>query len=166
MGLYKAHRASEDYGGDGMSREIKFRAWDKKYNIMIEPEAFKRNDIWICGDGRVFELEEWSGYGGGGMREHDCTEQYILMQFTGVRDKNGKGREMYESDVYKQDSRHYVIEWSEYHCGWVVRSLASGAVLPGHLKNEVAVYDDYEYIGSIQEHPHLLEARSAIGTTE
>jgi len=99
--------------------------------------------------------------------EFECeVDPETVGEYTGLRDKNGKGREMYEGDVYKQESRHYVIEWSEYYCGWVVRSLASGAVLPGHLKNEVAVYDDYQYIGSIHEHPHLLEARSAIETNE
>lgn len=78
-------------------------------------------------------------------------------QYIGFKDRNGNGREMYEDDVYKSDNRHYLIEWSKNQCGWVARSLKSGAVLPNYLQGEIAVYDDYEYIGSIHDNPELLE---------
>jgi hypothetical protein len=92
---------------------------------------------------------------------HVPIDSETVGQYTGLNDRNGKGREMYEGDVYKQDSRYYLIEWSEYSLGWVVRSLKSNNVLPGHLRGEVAVYDDYEYVGTIYEHPHLLGGNQA-----
>lgn len=141
-----------------MSRDIRFRGKRIDNGEWIYGSLLD-GDIIVAGpvdaDGDYIGVGEWCS-----------VDRKTVGQFTGLRDKNGRGREMYEGDVYKQDSRHYIIECSEYYCGWVVRSLASGAVLPGHLKGEVAVYDDYEFIGSIHEHPHLLEARSAIGTTE
>lgn len=123
-----------------MTREIpKFKAWDG--TLFYEP-------IIACGklyrDWRDFEDENNAPYD-------------ELIRPTGIKDRNGKGREIYEGDVYKQDNRHYVVEWSEYNVGFVARSLASKHVLPGFLRGEIAVYDDFEHIGSIYEHPHLLE---------
>ena len=126
-----------------MAREIKFRAWFPLTNTM-----HSWNDIgWK-------EMNEEMSVHTLLNREY---EHFNPMQYTGLKDRNGKGREMYEGDIYKQDSRHYVIEWSEQQCGFVTRSMQSRSVLPGYLQGEIAVYDDYEYIGSIYEHPNLLK---------
>ena len=60
-------------------REIKFRAWDKSCNKMRGI-----NGIQDC-----FSLRS----------DGICNEDYILMQYTGLKDKNGK--EIYEGDVDK-----------------------------------------------------------------
>ena len=57
-------------------REIKFRAWDKWRNKMIQP-----NDGDFIG---WHAMKNW----------RDCLE---VMQFTGLKDKNGK--EIYEGDI-------------------------------------------------------------------
>jgi len=130
-----------------MSREIKFRAWNEEKGIMMLPGSV---DLFIHFDGTLNHHDL------GIVQGSSNTPQMTLMQYTGLQDKNGKGREIYEGDVYKQEGRHYVVEWSERTLGFVARSLKSGSVLPGYLQGEIAVYDDYEYIGSIHEHPHLL----------
>ena len=60
-------------------REIKFRAWDNKQNKM-------RND-------------GFSIYYDGSIQFADSIESkdFILMQYTGLKDKNGK--EIYEGDI-------------------------------------------------------------------
>lgn len=62
-----------------MSREISFRAWVKTKSIMI-PDAFI--DHWNVTDGDRFRF-----------KREDCE----VMQFTGLKDKNG--RKIYEGDI-------------------------------------------------------------------
>jgi uncharacterized phage protein (TIGR01671 family) len=139
-----------------MGREIKFRAWDKKFNIMLAPEAFNRNDIWITGEGKVYEIEEWSGYSGGGKREIDCSEQYILMQYTGLKD-------IYEGDIldclYPERGEHGdVFDYSNYKGVVVWDKSTYKFVLKCTLGNE---YLEHllrpSVIGNIYENPSLLE---------
>jgi len=63
-------------------REIKFRAWDKIRNLMITSKH------WSVGFGGEIRPQ--------GREEYNHNE-FILMQFTGLKDKNGK--EIYEGDI-------------------------------------------------------------------
>lgn len=128
-----------------MSRQIKFRAWDKKEKIMR-----KRWD----------ELYP------------ECTKGLELMQFTGLLDKNGK--EIYEGDIITDGKKAYEIKWwsgietDEYaynYTGWRAMEKEERYQGKGVASNSqnIKCYGHYgldtdkcEVIGNIYENPELL----------
>ena len=74
-----------------MSREIKFRAWDKKYRRMRTPDA----------------IFEWKPYYYDDLNGEIYEKDSILMQYTWLKDKNWK--EIYEWDLLYRDLTNYFI---------------------------------------------------------
>jgi len=113
-------------------REIKFRAWDKR-----------RNRIWQ--DVHLYQEDD----------------RFILMQYTGLKDKNGV--EIYEGDVVK-DSQGvgqvgfsppgFVVEVGEPERYW----LGGGLEYPPNSK-----LPDTSYIGNIYENPEILNPHTKGG---
>ncbi|MGG2970043.1 hypothetical protein EDM54_24220 [Brevibacillus borstelensis] len=130
-------------------REIKFRIWDKDLKKMR-----------VCGtdihDSIAFDMDNNAVYynmqnGCGSLA--DGTGTYDLMQFTGLRDKNGK--EIYEGDIV--DLRDHPFEGSMkingvYEVGYNERmELCCGSLL---LHREIPYIT---VIGNIYENRDLLE---------
>ena len=94
-----------------MNRAIKFRAWDKKEKKMYKP--FSMDEVWYSNedDGIHFGngLESDRKLRGKELVTFDILEDCILMQFTGLKDKNGK--EIYESDLVKYNNRIYEVRY-------------------------------------------------------
>jgi len=111
-------------------RAIKFRAWVKNDNRMES-----------CVDVNPFYIGDCD-------RLHWKHEEVVLMQYTGLKDKNGK--EIYEGDIVEHRNVGCLqVTWG--HLGW-------------HLKNVEHEWSGWietsvEVIGNIYEHPHLLEGR-------
>lgn len=104
-------------------REIKFRAWDRKTKTMF-----------------------------GGVNNISPREDYELMQFTGLKDKNGK--EIYEGDVLRFLDKQ-IYEKVLFKNGMFVREWA---------EQENPLYlglDHFEIIGNIWENPELLGKAAA-----
>lgn len=64
-------------------RQIKFRAWDKENNKMVDPETYR---LEFYGNGEVYLKDVVR-----------TTSDIEIMQYTGLKDKNGN--EIYEGDV-------------------------------------------------------------------
>lgn len=144
-----------------MKREIKFRAWDKKNNCWYKPifEAFK---------GRLYELLiNFSGQLDAHTIEdnevilkHESLfpDRYELMQFTGLKDKNGK--EIYEGDVvnmvYDEPyNRPHIIIWHiNKFC-----AIHLSQYLRGNDYNDPKLPNGFnaEVIGNIFENSELLK---------
>mgnify|MGYP001613549239 CR=1 FL=1 len=117
-------------------REIKFRVWDKE-------NKFFNSDYSINGD-YVY------GYCEGRIIKKDEQDKLVFMQFTGLKDKNGK--EIYEGDIvswYEKDSEDtiHIIEWIDQQGCW-------------GTKDEIWLCNtnmNFKVIGNIYESKHLLD---------
>ena len=112
-------------------REIKFRAWDGKRMIT---------------DG--FLIRPWDG----NIIAAVNILEYPLMQYTGLKDKNGNG--IYEGDVL-QLSEPVEVYWSETMASFYIRHPEILVDEPLEGYNKAA-----EIIGNVYENPDLLSAKT------
>lgn len=136
-------------------RAITFRAWDKKTNQMYSVIEMG----WRDGFGvRIGYLENHSW----GSRPRELNE-VELMQFTGLKDKNGK--EIYEGDIVQDSSIYrapfwqYKIAWNDSKAGWLAFPLDDANYGFG-LSMEGA--KTLEVIGNIYEN-HKTSQKSGSG---
>lgn len=120
-------------------RELKFRTWNPTYGISM-----------------VFTLQEVSTFlpkGGEKLLERTWPEETIFMQYTGLRDKNGK--DIYEMDIVKCHDHptgvddgvgHVVFNWGYYS--------VSGRQSPLHDFGMAWT----EVLGNIYENPELVSS--------
>lgn len=122
-------------------REIKFRAWTQ-------------GQMWAPRN--IFELTTYKHIQPDGSKLVECgyPSDTILMQYTGLKDKNGK--EVYEGDIVKSlKERHYriyQIEYKEQLGAFEGTGIDTGFTFSCY---NLPVFG--EVIGNIFEHPHLLQ---------
>lgn len=123
-------------------REIKFRAWDKvnKFLTQVMTLSFR--------DGKVSTTHYSNG---GGVYLHD--DEVVLMQYTGLKDKNGK--EIYEGDIIKFDKKSPEIKSVFYKNGsFCILDVNDVDIC---YLGDCIFKDEYEIIGDIYQNPELLK---------
>ena len=143
---------------------IKYRAWDVEQKIMtnvsaIYPYEHTADVFWFEENSITNRGERVSNF------QFKYPERLILMQFTGLKDKNG--REIFEGDImqliagyeYGRDYRLIVV-WDDKKARWSVEgSVGSGG---SHRDLDHGVNGKWgkqrcEIIGDIYENPELME---------
>lgn len=124
-------------------REIKFRVWDGKW--------FITDDFYINECGQVGEMTETSGYAYEPVSYVRFEDNWILNQFTGLKDKNGK--EIYEGDILKMRDDEENIE----RIGFVDFGTGSFFINCGFITCYCWMDYETEIIGNIYENKNLLE---------
>lgn len=122
-------------------REIKFRAWDSSKDRWVIQSDYIHVDL----DGSITYCDD----DGSETNRNDLT----LMQYTGLKDKNGV--EIYEGDILRYGAskssgtiadvyiKDIVVEWQSDKAGFNL--------------NADSVADMYEVIGNIHKNPELLK---------
>lgn len=151
-----------------MSRDIKFKAWMKEKNIMVE--VSKINFIFNKVEYIVNKIKKLV------YTQSDKLEKFILMQYTGIKDKNGK--EIYEGDIVKPihtgillpveelEKLEKFVGVVEYSYGQFIlvqkrktKKDTEELEIESEEFNEIRLFSDVynlEVIGNIYENPELL----------
>ena len=126
-------------------REMKFRAWSTLLKEMLNPgskeeiEEYPEYGLTVSFDGRIYEKDN---------EGTSCLMDNLkLMQFTGLKDKNGK--EIYEGDIVEfEEQLHKEVYTAITDYGFHYHPFIIGGT---HLPK------DCEVIGNKFENPELLK---------
>lgn len=130
-------------------RDLKFRAWDNTNNKMIIPGIYDSFHLHMTWTGNVYKEGK--------------LQDYIFMQFTGLKDKNGK--EMYFEDVViirddESDNPPHAQTFKIVQDDFGIPVFYS----LGHYENwdfleffSSRRNNDFEIIGNMYENPELLK---------
>lgn len=123
-------------------RELKFRAWDGK-TVRYDATGFEHGDnnemLGVFLNGDYYSIVD--------RVECKLGTQAIVMQYTGVKDKNGA--DIYEKDVISLDNRETFVGFDWRGCGYFLE-----------CGTPIADFCNIEVAGNIYENTELLEKKN------
>ena len=128
-------------------REIKFRAWLKEEKEMVKVETMDFTDKSIQ---YLKKSEIINAY----ILRRESDDDVELMQYTGLKDKNGK--EIYEGDIlfFRDENMKYIVVWQD--AAFIIKSIEIRK-----YSEKMCWLDDTEIcceiVGNIYENKKLLE---------
>lgn len=136
-------------------REIKFRAWDTEERKMKNISYM----FWNTGEWYISRFE---------LDEKEVKDGMPIMQFTGLKDKNGK--EIYGGDIFQfgtkkewinGEGERGIVEWHEKlaRFGLTFYSIYGGEGYTGKNQHLVDFIRGLKIIGNIYENPGLLKKK-------
>lgn len=121
-------------------REIKFRCWDSQEKQWLK-------DFQVSKNGLALSSPNWKqSVPDGVIQTQFSDERVVLLQYTGLLDKNGT--EIYEGDI---------IEWLTDSEGGRSRMAASYEIEGGRITTMPYINATSEVIGNIMENKELLK---------
>lgn len=129
-----------------MGRSLKFRTWDKDMKYMhVCGENVHDSMMFIDNIAYYYNLQNGCG-------SYGSDSSYILMQWTGLKDRNGI--DVYEGDIVKRHkfggNINMLVGTIEYRDDW--------AAFTFKTKNGYhELMGEFEVIGNIYQHPELME---------
>jgi len=112
-------------------RVIKFRAWDKDNQKMWGDDLVRLN------------YQDWIS-----------SKDFILMQYTNLKDKNGK--EIYSGDFVNAQDGAWLVEVENLEDGSVLVNHETGEASIDHVEGEYSLTET-EVVGNKYENPELLK---------
>jgi len=123
-------------------REIKFRAWVKEkkaiFEVILIDYVTKKVTYIVERTGHLLNIR------------HDKFNDVELMQYTGLKDKNGK--EIYEGDIVTLHNSKYKVIFNSKEARFVLRDDEFEMNIPFTNNNN----ERMEIIGNVYENPELL----------
>jgi uncharacterized phage protein (TIGR01671 family) len=143
-------------------RKIKFRAWNKQYKEMhSHKELTQAVDMGIIDESRIggtlYRTRRYDSVLNGILKNDELADRYVLMQFTGLQDKNGK--EIYEGDIVTMKGHEDEKHWTcaiYYSDGRFQMNKENNEYFIGSISQNYILNCGFEVIGNIHDSPELL----------
>ena len=127
------------------ANRFNFRAYILKEKYMVDVEILHPEYI-LAYDGKTYSFNNINN-----------SKNYILMQSTGLVDKNGK--EIYEGDILTDGSIKYLVRFEEEKAWFIMKPILGKKILLKDYKELGKRYMNYyEIIGNIYENKELLKS--------